>query len=152
MEEIAQRVLEESRRFRVRLPELVKMYDGRWVVFEYCISLIAVTLRRPSRPIHLHPGQKAWTYGLPYVAVSLLFGWWGLPWGVLYTPLTIFTNLTGVGNIEVNAFQRLSNVVIQKSSREGFGLVVSEMLWKGTPVVAGRAGAEVPFRPRSFVP
>lgn len=52
----------------------------------------------------------------------------------------LFTNLTGVGNIEVNAFQQLSRVVIQKSLREGFGLVVSEALWKATPVVAGRAG------------
>ena len=52
----------------------------------------------------------------------------------------VFTNLTGVGNIEVNAFQRLSDVVLQKSIREGFGLVISEALWKGTPVVAGRAG------------
>lgn len=52
----------------------------------------------------------------------------------------IFTNLTGVGNVEVNAFQTLSDVVIQKSIREGFGLVVSETLWKETPVVAGRAG------------
>jgi trehalose synthase len=52
----------------------------------------------------------------------------------------VFSNLTGVGNIEVNAFQRYSDVVVQKSLREGFGLVVSEALWKGTPVVAGRAG------------
>lgn len=52
----------------------------------------------------------------------------------------IYTNLTGVGNVEVNAFQRMSDVVVQKSIREGFGLVVSESLWKGTPVVAGRAG------------
>ncbi len=52
----------------------------------------------------------------------------------------IYTNLTGVGNIEVNAFQRLSELTVQKSVREGFGLVVSESLWKGTPVVAGRAG------------
>ena len=52
----------------------------------------------------------------------------------------LFTNLTGVGNVEVNAFQRLSEIVVQKSIREGFGLVVSEALWKGTPVVAGRAG------------
>ncbi len=52
----------------------------------------------------------------------------------------VFTNLVGVGNIEVNAFQMLSDVVVQKSIREGFGLVVSESLWKGTPVVAGRAG------------
>jgi trehalose synthase len=54
--------------------------------------------------------------------------------------VSVFTNLTGIGNIEVNAFQRLAQVVIQKSLREGFGLVVSEALWKGTPVVAGRAG------------
>lgn len=52
----------------------------------------------------------------------------------------VFTNLTGVGNIEVNAFQQLSQVIIQKSIREGFGLVVSESLWKTTPVVAGRTG------------
>lgn len=52
----------------------------------------------------------------------------------------LFTNLTGVGNVEVNAFQRRSSVVIQKSRREGFGLVVAEALWKGTPVVAGRVG------------
>jgi trehalose synthase len=54
--------------------------------------------------------------------------------------LHIYTNLTGVSNVEVNAFQRLSDVIVQKSIREGFGLVVSESLWKGTPVVAGRAG------------
>lgn len=52
----------------------------------------------------------------------------------------LYTNLTGVGNVEVNAFQRLSEVIVQKSLREGFGLVVSEALWKQTPVVAGRAG------------
>jgi len=52
----------------------------------------------------------------------------------------VLTNFTGIGNMEVNAFQCCSNVVLQKSIREGFGLVVSETLWKGTPVVAGRAG------------
>ena len=51
----------------------------------------------------------------------------------------ILSNLNGVGNVEVNAFQR-ADVVIQKSVREGFGLVVSEALWKGRPVVAGRVG------------
>jgi len=68
---------------------------GRWVAYEYCISLIAVTLRRTSRPIYLQPGQIAWVHGLPYVGISLLLGWWGLPWGVIYTPVTIFANLAG---------------------------------------------------------
>ncbi len=54
--------------------------------------------------------------------------------------LHVFTNLTGVSNIEVNAFQKLASVVIQNSIREGFGLVVSEALWKETPVVANKTG------------
>lgn len=54
--------------------------------------------------------------------------------------LHLMTNLDGVGSVEVNAFQRASEVVLQKSLREGFGLTVSEALWKGVPVVAGRVG------------
>jgi len=52
----------------------------------------------------------------------------------------VFSNLTGVGNMEVNAFQTASDVVIQKSIKEGFGLVIAEALWKARPVVAGNAG------------
>ena len=40
----------------------------------------------------------------------------------------------------VNSFQRLSRVVVQKSTREGFRLTVTEALWKGTPVVGGNVG------------
>jgi trehalose synthase len=50
------------------------------------------------------------------------------------------TNLIGVADVTVNAFQSQSNVVMQKSIREGFGLVVAESMWKGTAVVAHRAG------------
>ncbi len=52
----------------------------------------------------------------------------------------ILHNFHGVGNREVNAFQRAADVVIQKSLREGFGLVVAEAMWKGKPVVGGRVG------------
>jgi trehalose synthase len=52
----------------------------------------------------------------------------------------ILSNLNNVGSVEVNAFQVHSKVVIQKSIREGFGLTVSESLWKGRPTVAGNVG------------
>jgi trehalose synthase len=52
----------------------------------------------------------------------------------------LFTNITGVGNVEVNAVQSTARVIVQRSIREGFGLVVSEALWKGTPVVGTHAG------------
>jgi trehalose synthase len=54
--------------------------------------------------------------------------------------LFVFTNVAGVGSMEVNVFQRGCDVVVQKSIREGFGLVVAEALWKEKAVVAGRAG------------
>jgi trehalose synthase len=41
---------------------------------------------------------------------------------------------------EVNAFQRAATVVMQKSIREGFGLIVSEALWKKKPVIGGKTG------------
>jgi len=52
----------------------------------------------------------------------------------------ILSNRDGVGDKEVNAFQRSMSVALQLSIREGFGLTVAESLWKGVPVVAKRAG------------
>ncbi len=52
----------------------------------------------------------------------------------------LLSNLEEVGNLEVNAFQRASTVVVQKSLREGFGLVVSEAMWKEVPVIGGNVG------------
>ncbi len=52
----------------------------------------------------------------------------------------ILTNLQDVGALAVNAFQRGSTVIVQKSLREGFGLTVSEAMWKERPVIAGQAG------------
>jgi trehalose synthase len=55
----------------------------------------------------------------------------------------ILSNLNNVGSIEVNAFQVHSSALVQKSVREGFGLTVTEGLWKAKPMVAGRAGGIV---------
>ncbi|HEY7207920.1 MAG TPA: glycosyltransferase [Gaiellaceae bacterium] len=55
----------------------------------------------------------------------------------------ILSNLNNVGSVEVNAFQVHSAAVIQKSIREGFGLTVSEALWKARPTVAGKVGGIV---------
>jgi trehalose synthase len=52
----------------------------------------------------------------------------------------LLSNLHQVGSVQINAFQRLATVMVQKSLREGFGLTVSEALWKGRPVVGGHAG------------
>jgi trehalose synthase len=55
----------------------------------------------------------------------------------------ILSKLNNVGSVEVNAFQVHSSALLQKSVREGFGLTVTEALWKGRPIVAGRVGGIV---------
>jgi trehalose synthase len=52
----------------------------------------------------------------------------------------IYNNFNNVGSIEVNAFQAHADVVIQKSIREGFGLTVTEALWKARPTIGGNVG------------
>jgi hypothetical protein len=68
---------------------------GRFVFFEYCISFVVLTLRRPTDIFFLRADQYGLPRGLPYTVVSLLLGWWGIPWGLIYTPITLFTNLSG---------------------------------------------------------
>lgn len=68
---------------------------GRFVFFEYCISLLVMTLRQPTDVIFLKAGDFGLVRGLPYTMLSLVLGWWGVPWGFIYTPLVVVSNLAG---------------------------------------------------------
>ncbi len=54
--------------------------------------------------------------------------------------INILTNFHNIGDIEVKCFQSAADVILQKSLKEGFGLTVSEALWKGKPVIGGNVG------------
>jgi hypothetical protein len=68
---------------------------GRFVLFEYCISLVLMTLRRSSGVYFMRPCESGLLRGVPYTVLSLLLGWWGVPWGLVYTPLVVLMNLSG---------------------------------------------------------
>ena len=67
----------------------------RLVFYEYCISLVFITLRRSSPLIRVPAGTSGILPGLRYSLITMMFGWWGIPWGLLYTPLVLWTNLSG---------------------------------------------------------
>jgi hypothetical protein len=68
---------------------------GRFVVFQYCISVLVMSFKRSSN-IHFIPaGGSAAGKGAPFVALSLVAGWWGIPWGPIWTIGTVFKNLSG---------------------------------------------------------
>jgi len=60
-----------------------------------CISILFLTLRRPTGVFLLGPNELGLRRGFGYSLISLFLGWWGIPWGIIYTPLTIITNFSG---------------------------------------------------------
>jgi len=93
---------------------------GRIVFFEYCISLIFVSLRRQTQPYFLKAGETGLLLGIRYALVSLILGWWGIPWGVIYTPLTLISNLSGGCDITSEVRELLSRQTgdLQSAPRE----------------------------------
>ena len=67
----------------------------RLVIFQYCISIGVLSFKRSSGVKVVHPGQSALLAGLPYTLASLVAGWWGLPWGPIWTLQTVARNLGG---------------------------------------------------------
>jgi hypothetical protein len=58
---------------------------GTWVVYPFCISLGILSFKRSSGLVFVPDGTNRIVAGLRYLAISLLFGWWGIPWGIFWT-------------------------------------------------------------------
>ena len=68
---------------------------AKFVLFTYCISLLVVTFRRSSNVYFVRPRESAIKYGWPWLLISLIFGWWGIPWGPIYTLQALFRSFSG---------------------------------------------------------
>ena len=68
---------------------------GKFVMFTYCISIIVMTFRRSSDIYFVRAKQSSVKYGWPYMLISFLVGWWGIPWGPVYTIQAIFGAFSG---------------------------------------------------------
>jgi hypothetical protein len=68
---------------------------GKLVVFPYCISIIVLTFKRSSDIYFVNAGESPLRKSMAYTLISLLLGWWGFPWGPIYTIETLFINLRG---------------------------------------------------------
>jgi hypothetical protein len=68
---------------------------AKFVLFQYCISIIVLTFRRPSDIYFLRQGENPVVKGLPFTVLSLVAGWWGIPWGPIYTIQSVYNNSRG---------------------------------------------------------
>jgi hypothetical protein len=82
---------------------------GRFVVYYYTVSLLVVTMRNPSEIHFLHAHENGLGRGLKYSLLSLIFGWWGFPWGPIYTIGSIATNFNGGKDVTQEVCRSLRN-------------------------------------------
>ena len=68
---------------------------GKFVIFQYCFSVIIMTFKRGSDVYFIRPGESTIKHSIGYTLLTFFVGWWGIPWGPIYTIGSIFTNLTG---------------------------------------------------------
>lgn len=81
---------------------------GRFVVFSYTVSFLVVTLKRGSEVHFIRAGEGTFVKSLPYTLLSLVVGWWGFPWGFIYTPWSVIQNLQGGTNVTTAVLQSLA--------------------------------------------
>ena len=68
---------------------------GKFVMYQYCISLLIITFKRSSNIYFISHSENAVVKGLPFTLLSLVLGWWGIPWGPIYTIQSIWVNFKG---------------------------------------------------------
>jgi hypothetical protein len=68
---------------------------GRFVIYQYCISVVVMTFKRGSNIHFVKAGEGSIGKGAGLSALTLLLGWWGIPWGPIYTVQTLWVNFRG---------------------------------------------------------
>ncbi len=68
---------------------------GRFIYYAFTISLVILTFKRTSGVYLIRSGKNAVAKGFPFTLLSVIFGWWGIPYGPKYTLESIRTNLRG---------------------------------------------------------
>jgi hypothetical protein len=68
---------------------------ARFVVYSYCISVIILSFKQPSAIHFVRSSESRFVKGLPYTLISFIAGWWGIPFGIIYTIWCIAANSAG---------------------------------------------------------
>jgi hypothetical protein len=86
---------------------------AKFVVYSYCISLIVVTFRRPSEIYFLPAGASRIRKGLSCSLITLLLGWWGIPWGPIYSARSLLENFRGGKGVTADFLPRIQPATVR---------------------------------------
>lgn len=89
---------------------------GKFVVFQYCISIVVLTFKRSSDIYFIKGGESTFSKSIGYTILTLLVGWWGIPWGPIYTIGSLITNFGGGKDVTPEVIAVLSRPVIESDT------------------------------------
>ncbi len=82
---------------------------AKFVVFQYCFSIIVMTFKHSSDIYFVKAGEKIIKHSIGYILITLFFGWWGIPWGPIYSIGALFSNLTGGKDITLEVLNSINS-------------------------------------------
>ena len=68
---------------------------AKLVRYQYCVSLLVITFKRWSEVYYIPAGESSVTKGLPWTLLTCVAGWWGIPWGPIFSIQALITNFKG---------------------------------------------------------
>lgn len=89
---------------------------GRFVSFDYTISIIIMTFRRSSDIYFLRAGESATSPQIGFTVLTFFLGWWGIPWGPIYTIGSLYRNLTGGRDVTQELLQAASAARLEQAA------------------------------------
>jgi hypothetical protein len=89
---------------------------AKLVCYQYCISVGIMTFRRSSDVYFIPAGENAVVKGLPWTFLTLVAGWWGIPWGPIFSIQSLVTNLGGGKNVTSEIVAAMSRPAAQAAA------------------------------------
>jgi len=68
---------------------------AKFVIFQYCISILIMTFKRSSDIYFIKSGESTVKYSIGFSVITFILGWWGIPWGPIYTIGALYRNISG---------------------------------------------------------
>ena len=91
---------------------------GKFVLYQYCISIVVMTFKRGTDVYFVKSGESAMAKGLGWTTLTFFLGWWGIPWGPIYTIGSLITNFGGGKDVTAEILAAV-NAGASKSSATG---------------------------------
>ncbi len=80
---------------------------GKFVIFPYTISILVATFQRNSDIYFIRPYEGTSQYSWSFVLINLVLGWWGFPWGPIYTIGALIKHIDGGKEVTADVMPHL---------------------------------------------